>query len=168
MPEDTAIERRDKVPYLVWRDLGWITLTEGNVCDYAAIQRDVLALKKQYKIVEIGFDPWNAEGPTQALERAGLKRVEMPQTVAKLTYASKELERLVVAARIEHDGNPVLDWQIGNCDVYTDTSGNIKPRRPAHGDFRTIDGVAAVVMALDRALRAPRAVSYERRGVLTG
>jgi phage terminase large subunit-like protein len=168
LPEDTARDRRDKVPYLVWREQGWMRLTEGNVCDYATIEKDVLALKKLYKIVEVGFDPWNAEGLTQQLERKGLKRHEISQTVAKLTYASKEFEKLIVSGGIEHDGNPVLDWQIGNVDVYTDSSGNIKPKRPEHGDFRTIDGVAAAIMALDRALRAPRASSYERRGVLTG
>ena len=158
MPEDTATERRDKVPYLVWRDAGWLTLTDGNVCDYATIEADVLKLKTQYKIVEVGFDPWNAEGPTQNLERHGIRRFEIPQTVAKLSYASKEFEKLIVSGQLEHDGNPVLDWQIGNVDVYTDTSGNIKPKRPMHGDFRTIDGVAAVIMALDRALRAPKPV----------
>jgi len=159
LPEATAEERRDKVPYFVWRDAGWITLTEGNVCDYLTIETDILKLKKIYKIREVGFDPWNAEGPTQRLERKGLRRVEINQTVAKLTYATKELEKLIVAGDLVHDGNPVLDWQIGNCDVYTDTSGNIKPKRPEHGDFRTIDGVAAAIMALDRALRAPQAES---------
>jgi len=156
MPEFTARERRDQVPYQVWADQGWLRLTEGNVTDYSVIEHDVFALKDQYKIQEVGFDPWNAEGPTQNLERRGIKRCEIQQTVAKLTYASKELEKLIVSGELAHDGNPVLDWQIGNCDVYTDTSGNIKPKRPEHGDWRTIDGVAAVIMALDRALRAPK------------
>jgi phage terminase large subunit-like protein len=158
MPEATAEDRKDRVPYFLWRDLGWLVLTEGNVCDYATIETDVLRLKQQYKIVEVGFDPWNAEGPTQNLERNGIRRFEISQTVAKLSYASKEFEKLIVSHQIEHDGNPVLDWQIGNVDVYTDTSGNIKPKRPEHGDFRTIDGVAAAIMALDRCLRAPKPV----------
>lgn len=158
MPEATAEERKDKVPYLMWRDAGWLVLTEGNVCDYSTIEADILRLKQQYKIVEVGFDPWNAEGPTQSLERNGIKRFEISQTVAKLNYASQEFEKLIVSGQIEHDGNPVLDWQIGNVDVYTDTSGNIKPKRPEHGDFRTIDGVAAAIMALDRCLRAPKPV----------
>ena len=144
------------MPYHVWKDQGWIEFTEGNVCDYETIEVKILALKEHYKIYEVGFDPWNAEGPTQNLERRGLKRVEIGQSVSKLNHASKELEKLIVSQQIIHDGNPVLDWQMGNCNVYTDTSGNIKPKRPEHGDFRTIDGVAAVVMALDRALRAPK------------
>lgn len=159
MPEATAEERQDRVPYLVWRDAGWLVLTDGNVCDYSRIEADILALRQLYKIVEVGFDPWNAEGPTQNLERHGIRRFEFPQTVAKLSYASKEFEKLIVSGGIEHDGNPVLDWQIGNVNVYTDTSGNIKPKRPEHGDFRTIDGVAAAIMALDRCLRAPRPVT---------
>lgn len=156
LPETVGNERRDKVPYLVWRDQGWLTLTPGNVCDYETIENDVVALKDQYRIQEIGFDPWNAEGPTQNLERRGIRRTEISQQVAKLTHASKELEKLIVSGGLVHDNNPILDWQIGNCDVHTDTNGNIKPKRPEHGDFRTIDGVAACVMALDRAIRAPR------------
>jgi phage terminase large subunit-like protein len=159
MPEATAEERRDRVPYLVWRDAGWLVLTDGNVCDYSRLEADILALRQLYKIVEVAFDPWNAEGPTQNLERHGIRRFEFPQTVAKLSYASKEFEKLIVSGGIEHDGNPMLDWQIGNVNVYTDTSGNIKPKRPEHGDFRTIDGVAAAIMALDRCLRAPRPVT---------
>jgi phage terminase large subunit-like protein len=158
LPEDTATERREKVPYLIWRDAGWIQLTEGNVCDYAVIEADILALRSSFDLREIAFDPWNAEGLTQNLERHGIKRHELNQTVAKLTYATKEFEKLIVAGQIEHDGNPVLDWQIGNCNVFTDSSGNIKPKRPEHGDWRTIDGVAACVMALDRALRAPKPI----------
>lgn len=156
LPEATADERRDKVPYHTWREQGWITLTDGNVCDYQVIEEEILALREVYKIQEIAFDPWNAEGPTQNLERRGLRRVEIGQSVSKLNHASKELEKLIVSQQIVHDGNPLLDWQVGNVNVYTDTSGNIKPKRPEHGDYRTIDGVAAVVMALDRALRAPR------------
>lgn len=157
LPEDTARERQDKVPYLVWRDLGWIRLTDGNVCDYQAILNDIVELSDLFKIQECAFDPWNAEGPTQDLERmTHIRRFEFQQSVAKLNYASKEFEKLIVSGQIEHDGNPVLDWQVGNVNVFTDSSGNIKPKRPEHGDFRTIDGVAATVMALDRALRAPR------------
>lgn len=157
LPEATAESRKDLVPYQMWRDQGRMVLTPGDVCDYERIVADVCTLASRFKIRELGFDPWNAEGPTQTIQnQTGVKRTEINQTVAKLTYASKEFERLVVSGELAHDGHPVLDWQIGNVDVYTDTSGNIKPLRPKHGDFRTIDGVAAVIMALDRALRAPR------------
>lgn len=157
LPQATADARRDTVPYQLWADQGLITLTPGDVTDYETIVQDVCELCRRFKVQEIGFDPWNAEGPTQDILRlTGVKRTEVRQTIGNMTYPAKELERLIVSGGIVQDGNAVLDWQIGNVDVYTDPNDNIRPIKPKHGDSRTIDGVVSTVMALDRALRAPK------------
>nr|WP_255005596.1 hypothetical protein [Campylobacter jejuni] len=46
-PELSAREsKRDKVPYLEWAKLGFLTLTPGNSVDYDYLINDILALNK--------------------------------------------------------------------------------------------------------------------------
>lgn len=156
LPEATAEERRDLVPYYLWAEQGHITLTDGDVCDYSIVKRDIAALHAKCKIRELAFDPWNAEDTTQQLESdQGIKRYEFRQTIANFAHPTKEFERLVRSGRLLHDDNPVTRWQAGHINVKTDDSGNIRPVKPKHGDIRTIDGIVAGIMALDRALSAP-------------
>lgn len=63
-------------------------------------------------------------------------------------------------------GYPVLRWMADNLVVQTDPAGNIKPNK-AKSTAR-IDGMVALIMALDRATRhkVSRSV-YEDRGLRT-
>lgn len=157
LPEKTAHDRADKAPYLDWAKAGHIKLTPGDVCDYETIVGDVGAIVKQFDVQELAFDPWNAEATTQTLHQDfGVNRYEFPQTMTRLTEGTKEYERLVRSHRLKHNGHPVLRWQAGHAKVKADYSGNIRPIKPEHGDLRTIDGIIAGVMGLDRALKAPK------------
>jgi phage terminase large subunit-like protein len=78
----------------------------------------------------------------------------------------KELETLILSKRIAHGGNPVLNWMADNLVAKTDPAGNIKPDKEASRE--KIDGMVAMIMGLDRALRHENAGSvYEERGILT-
>ncbi len=157
LPEQTARERAEKAPYLDWAAAGHLTLTPGDVCDYETIIRDVGEITKQFDLVELAFDPWNAEATTQTLaQEYAVRRLEFAQTMTRLTEATKEYERLVRNRRLKHNGHPVTRWQAGHVQVKSDLSGNIRPIKPEHGDLRTIDGILAGVMGLDRALKAPK------------
>ncbi len=156
LPEQTARERAEKAPYLDWAKDGYIKLTPGDVCDYETITADVGAILDQFDSVELAFDPWNAEATTQRLAQDyGVRRLEFPQTMTRLTEGTKAYERLVRAGRLRHNGHPVLTWQAGHVKVKSDYSGNIRPIKPEHGDHRTIDGIIGGVMGLDRAMKAP-------------
>ena len=62
LPEDDIEERarRDRVPYEEWAKEGYITLTPGNVIDYDYIEEDIKQMAKDYKIIELATDPYNA------------------------------------------------------------------------------------------------------------
>lgn len=159
MPRDIAEERKDLAPYLTWAEQGWLTLTDGDVCDYETVERKIGEASRQYRIHELAFDPWNAEATKQRIEKDyGIKCHEFRQAPARFADPTKEFERLLRAGRLLNDGNPILQWQAGHVRVKTDASGNIRPVKQKHGDHRTIDGVVAGVMALDRALHTPRPV----------
>lgn len=157
--------QRNRAPYKLWSDRGYLTATEGNVIDYAKIKEDIFGDAAIYEVRGVGADPWNAQQMAQDLAAAGLEVQEVKQTMSGMTTATKELERLVLSKQIGHGGHPVLRWMVDNVTVVHDGNDNIKPHK---GKSRNkIDGVVALINALDVAMHQPgfRSV-YEDRGVL--
>jgi phage terminase large subunit-like protein len=170
IPKESMIERarKDRVPYDAWVQQGLITATEGNVIDYGFIVRDIVKLGEIFNIKEIAFDRWGAFQVSQQLEGAGFTMVAFGQGYASMSSPTKELLRLVINVAIAHGGNPVLRWMADNVVVSQDPAGNIKPNRQKSRE--KIDGIVALIMALDRALRHGMIRSgsvYEERGLLT-
>jgi phage terminase large subunit-like protein len=63
----------------------------------------------------------------------------------------------VVSGDLHHGGHPVLRWMAGNVAIEQDAAGNIKPSKKASTE--RIDGIVALIMALDRATRADQSGS---------
>jgi phage terminase large subunit-like protein len=159
--------RRDKVPYPVWAQQGWIKLTEGNVIDYDVIREDIKKLAERFEIEEVAYDRWNAQQLVTQLEGDGLTMVPMGMGFASLSAPSKLLENLILGKLLRHGGNPVASWCASNAAVETDSTENKKPSRK-HSTEK-IDAVITLVIALGRAMLQPepkRSV-YETRGIRT-
>ena len=168
IPEENARERerRDRVPYLTWARQGLVEMTPGKVIDYTFIRKRIGELAEQYQIREIAVDRWGAAQITGQLADDGHAMVLFGQGFVSMSEPSKELERLVLSARLRHGGNPVLRWMASNVCVEMDAAGNIKPSKRRSSE--KIDGVVATVMALGRATVAkpPFRSVYEDRGIL--
>lgn len=160
-------ERVDHVPYLMWASQGLITLTEGNVIDYDVIFQDIVDMTEQYRIVEIGYDSWNATQMALQLTAKGLTMVDVPQTMRQMSEATKKFESLIVGKRLSHGGNPVLRWMASNVSVKRDATDNIMPAKDRSTD--KIDGIVASILALSRSIRheGEGGSVYEERGLLT-
>lgn len=168
IPGDNVKDRveRDRVPYDVWRDAGWITATPGNAVDYDWILAEIDKLARVYDIRQLAFDPWNAGHLVQQLQELGMECVEIPQRFSHLSLPAKELERLLPLKLLRHDGNPVLAWNMDNTAVRHGPNEEIRPDRKRSTE--KIDGTVALVMALGRAMLADTSKSvYENRGIRT-
>jgi len=169
IPEEAMVERshRDRVPYDVWVRAGYITATPGNVIDYAWILHQIDEDAQAYDIQELAFDRWGATKiQTELMERGGEDwLVQFGQGYVSMNPPMRELERLILEHKLQHGNNPVLTWMANNLVVRTDPAGNIKPDKEKSTE--KIDGVVALVMALDRALRhePPKRSVYEARGL---
>lgn len=155
IPEENIRQRglRDRVPYDQWVKDGLIKATPGNTIKYEFIKADILEAKAEYDLREIGYDPWNAVGFVQDLERERIKLSPMIQGYKSFTAPTKELLRLVLEKRVRHGGNPVLRWNVDSAAAEEDAAGNVKLNK-AKSSAR-IDGLIALIMALDSALRHP-------------
>ena len=168
LPADNMVERvrKDQVPYDVWARLGYLRLTPGNVVDYDYILREVEELRGRFDIREIGYDRWGATLVSQRLMDMGGEEWVVPigQGVASMSPPMKELGKLIASKMLAHGGNPVLNWMADNLVAREDAAGNIKPDKEKSRE--KIDGMVALIMAVDRATRGGSVSVYEEREIL--
>lgn len=151
-------ENRLKEPelehYRTWAQEGYLETTPGNVIDYNWLAEQTIADVNDDRVLQFGFDPWNAEHFAQMIRaETSAEIVEIPQQVRMLSEPMKQLEALVIDGRLHHDGNPCMNWMMSNVVAHTDAKGNIFPRKEKNE--LKIDGPVALIMALSRALLSP-------------
>ena len=154
IPEDNVIERehKDKVPYRQWAQGGYIHITEGDAVDYTAVEERIMDMKARYDVQAMGVDPWNSRMLTQRLMQQGLDVVEIQQTMAGMSPAMKDMERLMRKGEMLHEKHPVGRWCFGNVRIATDGNENIKPMKDKSVDRIdvTVSWIIAVAMARQR------------------
>jgi phage terminase large subunit-like protein len=165
---ESAGEENDK--YRDFATDGHLTLTPGNMTDYAFIEQDILDLAKVVDLQDLAFDDWQANYLITRLANTSLNVVDYNQTVKNMSEPMKETEAHALSGTLWHDGNPMMTWMMGNVAAKIDAKENIYPRKESDNDPNCkIDGPVALIMAMGRAIvhgvSAPHA--YETRGFLT-
>lgn len=154
LPRSTVNDAQDRINYRDWEGRGDITVTETEVQDYEKIYEDIAALHRRFKFQNLVFDPYNAEEVTQKIERLGVRRWSMPQNLRYFTPAVDELERRILSRTIEHNGNAVMAFQVGNCRIVQNAEGGKKPMKKNTDSLMKIDGPVALLMAVAGDLEA--------------
>lgn len=155
--------------YSGWVRDGHLVATPGSVTDQDAIEEDLLAEAERFRILEIGFDPYQAAALMARIEKEGFTVVEVRPTVLNFSSPMKEIEALLRQGLLHHDGDPVAAWMISNVVCHQDAKENIYPRKESAAS--KIDGAVALIMAFNRVLARMNADDseeesvYETRGV---
>lgn len=146
LPED-RIEDVKSVPYAAWRDQGYLTATPGNLIDFEFIEEDLRGLLELgIEIKAVGYDPFQATQFATRMLAEGFPMVEYGQTVKNFSEPMKETDRLILAGRLHHDGNPVQTWCMSNVTAKVDAKDNVFPRKEK--DETKIDGAVALIGAI--------------------
>lgn len=145
---------------------GLLNVTEGEVTDYAFVEKEIEALHERVFIREVAFDRWNASQTSISLDQKGFTMVPFGQGFASMSNPTKELMGYVLEGRLHHMGHKVLRWNMTNATVEQNAAGDIKlSKRKSSGK---IDGAVSLVMALDRAMRhAMSDTTYAERGLVS-
>lgn len=159
-----SIDEPEKTHYQGWAHNGDLIRTEGNDCDLDRLLADAAADKRQFQIIGAGVDPWNSIGISQGLQKLTVNVIEIPQSVAEFSEAMKTIEAAVKDGRFHHDGNPCMNWMVGNVSVKPDAKDNVFPRKDARE--RKIDGPVALFMAMKVLMTGPKPSVYESRGLV--
>jgi len=168
MPEDNIKKRNDesKGKYLQWFERGYIIPTPGNMVDYDFIREDLEQLGGKIHILQMALDRWNAVQLITQFVNDGLDVFMFGQGFASMAAPTKDLELKVLAKHLAHDGNPVMNWMVGNTSVQTDAAGNMKPDKKKSSE--KIDGVVSTIMAIGIAIASDpdnfKSV-YDERGI---
>lgn len=182
LPEATAAAWSDRVPYLDWAAAGELFVTPGEVCDYRYIKSTIAGtfrgreldvmeshglaegLAKLFDFQVLHFDPWQAEQLTQEIEaECDIERKEFRQVIGNFCEPCEELERRIIAGEVRHNGHRLLDWQVGNTEIYTDPNGSKRPVKASPDSPKKIDGVVAMIMAFAALLDGGESM-YEAEG----
>ncbi len=138
------------------RKTGILQLTEGNVMDDRQVSDYIKSEASKYpNVKEVGYDAYNAASVIARLYEAGIPVKKVGQSMAVLSNPSKHVEKLVMASKIRHNGNPFLGWQLGNCEVFVDVNGNIKVRKNEADPSAKVDGIIALIIAMHCSLDHP-------------
>ena len=141
-------KRPDEYP--VWRDEGYLIVTEGATTDFDLIQRDIENYHVENPFFELGHDPYHASQLTSNLLDQGINVIEVPQITKHLSEPMRWLEQLLAEGRLHHNGDPVLTWCVLNVVVRPDAKENIFPRKDSPG--KKIDAAVAMIIAASRAM----------------
>lgn len=151
LPEDTVLE---STRYQGFHAGGWLTTTPGNVTDYGYIEDELRALKSQFRIREVPFDPFQATQFSTRMLDEGFPMIEVGATVKNFSEPMKKLEALILERQIQFDMDPVAMWAFGNVTARVDLKDNIFPNKEQPQN--KIDPVVALIMAVSRTLDETR------------
>lgn len=138
---------RDRAPYDMWAEKGYLTATPGASVDYAIVAQRLCELCDDYDVQVIAFDRWRIDVLKAELTRLGreLPLKEFGQGFKDMSPALDALEAELLNGRVRHGNHPVLTWCAANAVAVRDPAGNRKlDKSKATG---RIDGIVALAMA---------------------
>lgn len=97
-----------------------------EVIDYGFIEQFILGLEEQYgvRVIQCGYDRWNAISTVQKLEAAGMECVEIKQHSSVLHSPTKLLKEKILGRRFRYDENAMLEINFQNARCTEDTNLN--------------------------------------------
>lgn len=153
MPERAVHERtkKDGYPYDRWVRKGLIEATKGNTVDYTVVKRRILEYAEEFDLVEIGYDPYNANQTATELNAEGVPMVPIRQTPPGMNAGARDFERRLMDHKLRHGNNEVLNLMADSVGLHENHSGLIMPVKPDRKRSRKkVDGIVALVNAFAR------------------
>lgn len=159
-PKDTINdhEQRDRVPYKLWAEQGYVTLTEGRSINKSSVALRIAELTRDFQVIGMAYDRWRISDIIRDLDEIGLQSYNESdkgdglrlypwgQGFRDMAPAIDAFEKAVIDRNLLHGGNPVLTWNVANAIVVADPANNRKLDK-TKSRFR-IDGAVALAMAL--------------------
>jgi hypothetical protein len=137
-PEDVAV-----------RYCGVWTPPPGGLLDFAPIEEEVRRLCREFAVMEVAYDDYQLHDLTMRLGKEGIANFRpFPQGKDRLV-ADKQLQDLIMARRVAHDGNPTLANHIHNANAKRSQNGIRIVKRAT---TQKVDAAVALAMAANRNL----------------
>lgn len=153
---------QDHVPYIAWRDAGYIRAIDRKTVEYGFVIKDLAGILGEYDCQKIAFDRWKMKDFKKDLDRVGATLPELEdfgQGYKSMSPAIKIFETKLIEGTMRHDGNPCLTWCASNVVALQDPTEAKKYDKSR--SIGRIDGIIAAVMACGILEEAPETSIYE-------
>lgn len=142
--------KTDNVPYDLWIEKGWLIETEANdglIVDFWAVINYIEKIVQEYElnVIAIGYDGHNASLLVAELENRDYDCIEIGQSCAKLDSPTIHFRDEVRVKHIWHNENLLMLWSLNNCEVDTNSFGEIKLSKKTR--FKRIDPIACCIFS---------------------
>jgi phage terminase large subunit-like protein len=167
LPEDVVIEKAtgNFSHYDAWAKQGLLTLTDGDLIDYEAIEDDLRDFASRFQVEEVPYDPFQATQLATRMTAEGFTMVEIAPTAKNFSEPMKHLEALVKVRRLAHGKDPILTWMMSNVMLRPDRANRDLYYPVKEKPENKIDGAVGLIMAISRAMTGgDKGSVYETRG----
>lgn len=152
LPEDLLEQRtaEDKIPYDIWREVGWLRTTPGNKVHYKFVTDWFKEMQSEWDVYIpwTGYDSWSANYWVEEMQGHFGKDSMLPVIQGKRTLSApmRLMGADLDAKRINYGNNPITKWCLSNTSVDIDKNDNIQPAK-GKSQRKRIDGTAALLNA---------------------
>ncbi len=147
---EATLELPENQHYRNWHIQGFLEVAGTDIIDFEPFKAAAIEICAEYEVAEMPSDPNRAWGVYPAMQREGVPIVEYRNTMLMMSEPMKQLDALIRAGDIIHDGNPVLAWAVANTTGKIDNKDNVMPNKDSPAN--KIDPVVSTIMALGRAM----------------
>lgn len=153
-PDETLSERatKDNVPYLSWKQQGFLKATAGSMTDDEVIANDIMEIAKEWRINKIAVDPFQGMGVSNRLSKVGIDVETFRQGWGSTSIPAKEFEARIINSTLKHDNNPVLAYHVSCTNIQVDELNNFHLKKAKSRNVRN-DGLMAAIMGIGLMLR---------------
>ncbi|MFA5100059.1 MAG: terminase TerL endonuclease subunit, partial [Candidatus Omnitrophota bacterium] len=169
----------DHVPYIAWRDAGYILTSSGEAISKTQVIRFIYEQTEKYDLQGIAYDrnrikdllefaqkegidlsvgEWDKENRKWLFQGSGIKMMPFGQEARSMTPAIDKFELYLLERLFRHDGNPCLTWCAANAVIESDGNYRRYSKKKAIG---RIDGIQAAAMAFGILEEAQLRSAYE-------
>lgn len=150
IPEEVADrkEQEDKVPYKVWKDLGYVRFCSGNKVLESDVTEWFREMRDTYGIYTlwVGYDSWGSNLWVEDMKNNSFTMEEVIQGAKTMSHPMKKLACELDAKNLNYNNNPILKWCLTNAQSEIDKNDNIRLVKGKNKKQR-IDGAMALIDA---------------------
>ncbi len=127
----------------------WVP-TKDEAVDVTDVMEHIRELHRAYDVKAVSYDPRFFDVPAKMLHDSGIPMIKVDQSVEQMTRVCGTLLEVIKRAEIRHDGDDALTTHVLNAIPRFNERGFTLQKSKSRGK---IDGVIALALAVDRAVR---------------
>lgn len=173
-PSEKLYDKKNKYrhQYQAWASRNWLHTTEGNAIDYDFVRSEIVKDSEYFDIGLVGVDrAFDGIGFSIKLGEDLGHTERKPKIITCTNHPTRigpvcqEFERRLLERKINHGRNPILRFMIDSVTVKVSIDGYKKPDKDKSQG--KIDGIIAMLYALDRLMRSSRdKTKYRKQGLM--